>query len=384
MKIVVSGGGSGGHIFPILATLEELRKLDADLDVLYIGQAGSMESNVAAAQGLNFAAIHAGKLRRYADVSTLRALTDVRTISLNVRDVTRLVRGYRRSMSILRSFKPDVIFCKGGYVSLPVGLAAATLKIPYVVHESDLRAGLSNRTLAKWAANVAVGFPTKNYHDLPKSKLIYTGSPIRAEIFKISATKARNHFGLTNDKPVVLVTGGGLGSQSLNDVVTTALPKLLEKYQIIHVTGEKDIEHVRFRLRAFSDGELAGYHVFSFLREDMPLALVAADVVITRAGATALAELAALSKPSIVIPHPGLTDQAINAKTFARAGAVRNVPQVGLTPAILLRELQRITDSPREQQLLSKSISTFAKTDAALELAELIVETAGELHGTQE
>ncbi len=383
MRIVVSGGGSGGHILPILATLDELRKLDHDLDILYIGQAGSMESGVAAAHGLNFEAIRAGKLRRYSDVSKLRSITDVKTISLNVRDITRLVRGYRRSLSILRAFKPDVVFCKGGYVSLPVGLAAATLKIPYVVHESDLRAGLSNRTLAKWATKVAVGFPIKNYHDLPKDKLVYTGSPIRSELLTIAETKAKKHFGLTASKPVILVTGGGLGSQSLNDVVVTALPKLLEDYQILHITGEKDIEHVRFRLRAFSKQELQDYYVFSFLREDMPQALVAADVVITRAGATTLAELAVLGKPTIVIPHPSLTDQAINAKTFARSGAVRNIPQTGLSPAILLRELHRITDSPKEQELLSKSISEFAKADAAYELAELIIQTAGDLHGAQ-
>lgn len=380
----MSGGGSGGHIFPILATLEELRKLDPDLDVLYVGQAGSMESSVAAAHGLNFEAIKAGKLRRYSDVSKLRSITDVKTISLNVRDMTRLVRGYRRSMSIIRRFKPDVIFCKGGYVSLPVGLAAATLRVPYVVHESDLRAGLSNRTLAKWATKVAVGFPIKYYHDLPKSKLVYTGSPIRSELLSISEAKAKKHFTLRSIKPVVLVTGGGLGSQSLNDVVVTALPKLLDDYQILHITGEKDIEHVRFRLRAFSKQELADYHVFSFLREDMPLALVAADIVITRAGATTLAEVAALAKPTIVIPHPSLTDQAINAKTFARAGAVRNVPQTGLTPAVLLRELHRISDSVKEQELLTKAISDFAKTDAAKELAELIIETAGEIHAPEE
>lgn len=339
-----------------------------------------MESSVAAAHGLNFAAIRAGKLRRYADVSMLRTITDIKTISLNVRDVTRLARGLRRSLKILRDFKPDVVFAKGGYVSLPVGLAAAMLRIPYVVHESDLRAGLSNKTLAKWATKVAVGFPVKNYHDLPKNRLVYTGSPIRAELFSIKQDKARKHFGLDDAKPVVLVTGGGLGSQSLNDVVVTALPKLLEDYQIVHITGEKDIEHVRFRLRAFKKAELAGYHVFSFLREDMPQALVAADVVLTRAGATTLAELAALAKPTIVVPHPGLTDQAINAKTFARAGAVRNLPQASLTPALLLRELHRITDSAREQELLSKSIADFGKRDAAHKLAQLILDTAQEYH----
>lgn len=368
----------------MLATLDELRKLDPELDVLYVGQAGSMESSLAAANGLAFEAIPAGKLRRYSDVSMLKTLTDVKTISLNIRDVTRLARGIRRSLSILRNFKPDIIFAKGGFVSLPVGLAASLLKIPYVIHESDLRAGISNRTLAKWATKVAVGFPVKNYHDLPKEKLVYTGSPIRSELLMIDKKKAQKHFGLHADKPVIMVTGGGLGSQSLNDVVVTALPKLLEDYQIIHITGEKDIEHVRFRLRAFSREELQGYHVFSFLREDMPKALVAADVVITRAGATALAELAVLGKPALVVPHPGLTDQAINAKTFARAGAVRNLPQASLTPAVLLRELHRITDSTKEQELLAKSIAEFAKADAAKELAELIITIAQEHHGHQE
>jgi len=284
----------------------------------------------------------------------------------------------------LRHFKPDVVFCKGGYVSLPVGLAAATLRIPYIVHESDLRAGLSNRTLAKWATKVAVGFPVKNYHDLPKDKLVYTGSPIRSELLTITQAQAKKHFVLRGTKPVVLVTGGGLGSQSLNDVVVTALPKLLQDYQILHITGEKDIEHVRFSLRAFSKQELANYHVFSFLREDMPQALVAADIVVSRAGATTLAELAALAKPTLVIPHPSLTDQAINAITFARAGAVRNVPQSGLTPAVLLRELHRISDSPKEQGLLKKAIAGFAKTDAAYELAKLIIKTAGDIDGTKE
>lgn len=369
---------------PILATLDELRKLQPELEVLYVGQADGMEASVAAAAGLPFAAIKAGKLRRYSNVSKLKSLTDIKTWSLNARDMTRLARGVRRSLRIIRTFKPDVIFAKGGYVSLPVGLAAAVLRVPYVVHESDLRAGISNRTLAKWATKVATGFPIKNYHNLPKDKLVYTGSPIRAELFAIKPTAAKKHFGLTGAKPVLLVTGGGLGSQSLNDIVVTALPKLLEEYQVLHITGERDIEHVRFRIRAFTEAELKGYHVYSFLREDMPQALVAADIVLTRAGATTLAELAALGKPTIIVPHPGLTDQAINARTFARAGAVRNLPQEGLTPASLLRELQRISKSPKEQELLSKAISDFAQPDAAKRLAQLLLDVAGEPHATQE
>ncbi len=376
MRILVSGGGTAGHITPILATVDALKSHDKSVEVLYVGQKGSMESRIATGAGLQFAAISAGKLRRYADHSLLDKLRDLPTVALNARDLGRVVKGLAQSLKLLRQFDPDVVFIKGGYVGLPVGLAAAILRIPYVIHESDMRPGLTNRILSKRAAQIAVGFPAKLYKDWHASKLVYVGNPVRRELLGVHRLEGLAKFKLVADLPVILVFCGSQGSQVINKVVLASLAELTGRYQIIHVTGERNIEDVRFQVGRLELAYPQRYRAFSFLTDTMGAALAAADLVVGRGGATTLTELALLSKPAIIIPHSGLDDQVLSATTLSRAGAIKVIPQGRLTVASLVSQIDQVLGSEEVQQELGRAIAGFALADADRRLAGLIVVAA--------
>lgn len=375
MRIVVSGGGSAGHITPILATVDALKSLDKSVEILYVGSGGGMEQKIAKAAGLEFAAISAGKLRRYGDLSWLQRLGDVKSAALNLRDSGRLVKGYAQSFRLLKRFGPNVVFVKGGYVGLPVGLAAMTLRIPYLIHESDIRPGLTNRVLAKWAAKIAVGFPAEKYKSLPGEKVVHTGNMVRSQLLGAHRLTGLREFKLSDKLPVVLVTGGSQGARSINSAVIGALPELLSVAQVIHLAGERDIEKVRFEIGR-ADVDIGGYRLFSFLGDKMGLALAAADIVVARAGANTLAELALLGKPAIIVPHPSLEDQTLNASAMARVGAIKVLPQTRLNPRSLVASIKQILDSEDEQKYLREHIGHFAVPDADRKLAHLILATA--------
>lgn len=299
------------------------------------------------------------------------------SVALNIRDLGRFGVGITQSIKILRRFSPDVVFIKGGYVALPVGLAAGLLKIPYVVHESDVVPGLTNKTLSKRATTVATGFPVDKYHELPKDKLVFTGSPIRPEILKAHRLEGLAKFKLNPDLPVILVIGGSLGAKRVNEAIVDALKGLTEFCQVIHITGERDIERVRFEVKRLQLAQPERYQAHSFLMGELAMALAAADVVISRAGANSIAELAALKKPTILIPAGHLRDQETNAQVLARAGAVRVIPEPRLTPARIVSEVKLLTEDEAERARLSEHIADFAVDDAAERLAKLIL-TAGE------
>lgn len=328
------------------------------------------------AAGLEFAAISAGKLRRFQDSTLLERLRDLPTAALNARDLTRVVRGFGQSLKILRQFDPDIIFIKGGYVGLPVGLAARALNLPFVIHESDMRPGLTNRILAKYAAKVAVGFPAALYKGWQADKLVYTGNPVRREILTAHRLEGLAKFKLKSNLPVILVVCGSQGAQAVNAVLLDSLGELTERYQIIHVTGERNIEDVRFQAGRLKLAHPERYQVHSFLTDTMGQALAAADLVIGRGGANSFSELAALAKPALIIPHPGLDDQVLNATTLARAGAIKVVPQAKLTHRLLVQEVDHILGSEAEQTALSEAIAQFALINADRNLAQLILEVA--------
>jgi UDP-N-acetylglucosamine--N-acetylmuramyl-(pentapeptide) pyrophosphoryl-undecaprenol N-acetylglucosamine transferase len=337
-----------------------------------------MEAKIAAASGIDFAAISAGKFRRMHGTSKLSQVFDLSTLGLNARDSLRVARGIAGSLKILRQWKPDVIFVKGGFVGLPVGIAAHILRIPYVIHESDFTPGLTNRILSRWATKIAVGFPIKGYHDLPKDRLVYTGSPVRTELAKRHRLEGLATLKLSADLPVLLVTGGSQGAQAINDCLVEALSQLLEFTQVIHLTGEQDFERVRFEVKRLGKVKhLERYHPHAFLMEEMSAALAAADIVVARAGANTISELATLAKPTILIPnylHAG--HQEANAKVLSRAGAVSVLDERRLTPAGLVAAVRNLFGSETEQARLSKGIASFAKPDAANELAQLILSSA--------
>lgn len=336
-----------------------------------------MEAKIAHASGWQYAAVSAGKFRRLHKARWWQHFQDPYTLWLNIRDIFRLMKGLIQALGILRHFQPDVVFIKGGYVGLPVGLAAAILRVPYLVHESDLSPGLTNRILARWARSVAVGFPAEKYRGWYSEKLVYTGNPIRSDVAGAHRLEGLAHFKLSDKLPVIAVTGGSLGAASINDAVIEALPELLPNYQVIHISGERDIERVKFEFRRLNTQYPERYKVFAFLGEGMGRVLAAADLVISRAGANTLAELALLAKPAIVIPNNAMAGHQIdNAVSLSRSGAIRVIQEEKLTPAILIREIKTILSSEGEQKRLADAISKLAVPDASHRLAELILKTA--------
>jgi UDP-N-acetylglucosamine--N-acetylmuramyl-(pentapeptide) pyrophosphoryl-undecaprenol N-acetylglucosamine transferase len=234
--------------------------------------------------------------------------------------------------------------------------------------------GLTNRVLGKWAQRVATGFPTKSYQDFSAEKMIYVGNPVREELLKTHRFDGLVKFRLEQNLPVVLVTGGSQGAVAINDVVLDAASMLLDHCQIIHLTGEKDFERVKFEFSRLKLKSAGHYHPFGFLMGDMAKALAAADVVVARAGANTIAELAALGKPTVLIPNYLMAGHQVeNAKQLARVGAARVIDEPRLMPALLAGEIDRILESEAEQAALTAAIRAFARPDANQELAKLIL-----------
>jgi UDP-N-acetylglucosamine--N-acetylmuramyl-(pentapeptide) pyrophosphoryl-undecaprenol N-acetylglucosamine transferase len=376
MRVVVSGGGTAGHISPTLATSDALKQLDKDIELLYIGQADSMEARIVAASKLKFAAISAGKFRRYHSASAVGKLFNPKTIGPNLRDAGRAVAGVAGALKVLRSYKPDVVFLKGGYVCVPVGLAARILRIPYVIHESDVTPGMANKLLGRWADKIAVGFPAKSYREFEPSKLVYTGSPVRRDLTRVSREEALAKLELDPRLPVLMVTGGSSGAAQINDAIVQALPELLPVCQVIHVTGEREHERVRFELRRQGEPpHIERYHSYGFLMAEWVHAMVAADVVISRAGANTIAELATLGKPTVLIPNYQMAGHQVeNARVLSRAGAARVLDGSKLRTAVLVGEVRHLLEDQAEQGRLSSAIGEFAKPQAAVELAQVILD----------
>lgn len=336
-----------------------------------------MEARIVAASGITFAAIKAGKFRRdqRAGVSLLRKILDPATFALNARDMGRASSGIIASLRIIRAFKPDIIFLKGGFVCLPVGLAARMLRVPYVIHESDVSPGLANRILSRWAKRIAVGFPVKSYPGFDKARTVYVGNPVRSEILAAHRLEGLAAFDLTDRVPVILVTGGSQGAAEINDVVIKALPELLSRYQVIHQTGEGELARLTFELsRSERIKHFDRYHPVAFLMGDMALALAAADIIVGRAGVGTISDSAALRKPTVLIPNNQMAaHQVANARVLARLGAVRVIDSAKLTPARLVGELDRLMGDPDERAALAKAIGEFARPEAAADIARLIL-----------
>ena len=373
MRLVVSGGGTAGHISPVLAVLEELKKLDRDLEVLYIGSDGPLEERVLKAAGVEYMAISAGKFRRY-NRHWLEAAIDVKTNWDNARDFVRFNRGILQARRAIRQFKPDVVFVKGGYVGLPVGLVAAQQKLPLIIHESDIVFGLTNRYLSKRANKVAVGWPLEFYKGHDKSNMIFTGSPLRRTAITGNRRAALVHFRITEEKPIIFIMGGSRGAHSINLTIFENLGQLLNKYTLIHVTGESDIERARFVLSRQEKALHKYYRPYSFLHNDMGLGYAAADVIVSRAGANSLSEVAAWSKPAIVIPLSSSANnhQAQNAQALARMGALRILQQHELSGFKLMSEIDRLMVDKSSRKYLGETIHKFFAPDAAKKLAETI------------
>ena len=321
--------------------------------------------------------IVAGKLRRYHHLTVWQQLTWPSLVFSNLRDGFLVGVGVIQSIAKLVAWRPDVIFTKGGYLCLPVGVAARLLRIPLVIHDSDAHPGLTNRILSRWAQTIATGAPLEHYpYDIQRSH--YVGIPIDQRFQPVSAAEqreARRAYGVAQDKPLVAVTGGGLGATRINDAIVELLPKLLDDTSVVLVSGAGQFEELRDHVPANSES----FQLHSFVN-DMPVLLAAADVVIARAGATTILELAALRKPTILIPNAKLTGghQLKNAAVYEAADAVKivNEDEMERSTDVLLEAIRDVLAHPDKSLAMARRFHAFSKPDAAKDMAQLILKTA--------
>jgi UDP-N-acetylglucosamine--N-acetylmuramyl-(pentapeptide) pyrophosphoryl-undecaprenol N-acetylglucosamine transferase len=319
-SIVLTGGGSAGHVTPNIALLPRLQALH--LDIHYIGQQAAIERDLIAPLYIPYHAISAGKLRRYLDLK-------------NLTDIFRVGWGFLQAFAILRKLQPDVVFSKGGFVSCPVVWAAWLLRIPVVIHESDLTPGLANKLSAPFATRICYSFPETAAH-LSGEKAICTGIPIRDVLRSGNPDKGRKLCHFSDQKPVLLIIGGSLGAQAINEAVRAAFSTLQQDFNICHLCGAGHLDS------AFEN--ISGYAQFEYVFEELPHLFALADVVVSRAGATTLFELLALQKPNLLIPLPLTSsrgDQILNARSFELQGFSIVLPEEQLTPETLISEVHK-------------------------------------------
>ena len=318
--------------------------------------------------------ITAGKLRRYYHLTLLQHFLWPSLMFKNLGDGFLVFVGFVQSLLKLIIWRPDVVFTKGGYVCLPVGMAARVLKIPLVIHDSDAHPGLTNRILSRWATSIGTGAPLEYYH-YPKSKSKYVGIPINASFrpyTKAEQWDAKREWGINPDKPLIVVTGGGLGARRLNNTVVSVSKKLQKSASIILLSGVAQYDELKAKLP--KNNENFQLHAFT---SEMPQLLGAADIVITRAGATTILELVALAKPTILVPNAALTGghQIKNAAVYedAKAAIVLVEDDMIDTPKMLLDAVDELLNNPKETQAMARRFAAFAKPDAAKDMAKMIL-----------
>lgn len=352
-KIVLTGGGTAGHVTPNIALLGSLQ--EAGYEVHYIGSYEGIESKLIGELDIPYYGIATGKFRRYFDVK-------------NFTDPFRVIKGYREAVSLLKKIKPDVVFSKGGFVSVPVVLAAKKCKIPAVIHESDMTPGLANKICIPSAKKVCTNFPeTIGY--LPEGKAVLTGSPIRKELFSGDKTKGLAFCGFTKDKPVILIIGGSLGSVRVNEAVREILPELLKDFQVIHLCGKDKVD-------ASLEGT-KGYVQYEYIKKELSDLLDAADLIISRAGANAICEILALRKPNILIPLSAAAsrgDQILNAKSFQKQGFSKVIEEEELGDQALLGAVQEVY---AQRDTYRHAMEESPLNDAVGTIVQIIEEAAG-------
>lgn len=320
-KIVLTGGGTAGHVTPNIALLQHLK--DAGFEIYYMGSYDGIEKRLIADFDIPYQGISTGKFRRYLDPK-------------NFTDPFRVIKGYSEARKYLKQLKPDVVFSKGGFVSVPVVRAAASLKIPCIIHESDMTPGLANKLCIPAADKICCNFP-ETLQMLPKEKAVLTGSPIREELSSGNKLAGLDMCGFTANKPVIMVIGGSQGAASINQVVRTALPMLLEDFQIVHLCGKDKIDNLLLTEK--------GYKQFEYLKSELKDIFAMADLVISRAGANAICELLALNKPNILIPLPSAKsrgDQLLNARSFEAQGFSIVIDEDDLSEKLLVEKVQEL------------------------------------------
>ena len=350
-KIIMTGGGTAGHVTPNIALMPALK--EAGYEIEYIGSINGMEKGLIEAQNIPYHGISSGKLRRYFDWK-------------NFSDPFRVLKGYGQAIRLMKKLKPDVVFSKGGFVSVPVVLAARHCHIPAIIHESDITPGLANKIAIKGAKKVCCNFPeTMKY--LPPERAVLTGSPIRQELFKGNPQNALHLCNFPDhSKPVLLIIGGSLGSRIVNEAVRKILPELLKEFYVIHLCGKGNLDN--------SLTGLLGYAQFEYANEELTDMFALADIAISRAGANSICELLALHKPNILIPLSAAAsrgDQVLNANSFKKQGFSYVIEEENLTDQTLLTAVKEVY-SNKDKYI--KNMSESGQMDSISTIISLIKE----------
>lgn len=351
-KIVLTGGGSAGHVTPNIALLPALK--EAGFEITYMGSYDGIEKKLIGDFDIPYVGISTGKFRRYLDVK-------------NLTDPFRVIKGFSEARKYLKSNKPDVVFSKGGFVSVPVVRAAASLDIPCIIHESDMTPGLANKLCLSAAQKICCNFP-ETLKLLPADKAVLTGSPIRAELSQGNRLAGLNMCGFSANDPVIMVIGGSLGAANVNKAVRDALPKLLADFQVVHLCGKGKVDNLLLNTPR--------YKQFEYVKTELKDLFAMADIVISRAGANAICELLALKKPNILIPLPASSsrgDQILNARSFEAQGFSIVLNEEDLTPELLGDKVHELYFT---RQIYHDAMSRSGQMDSIHTIMNLIQEAA--------
>ncbi|MDO5407822.1 MAG: undecaprenyldiphospho-muramoylpentapeptide beta-N-acetylglucosaminyltransferase [Eubacteriales bacterium] len=351
-KIILTGGGTAGHVTPNLALLPTLQ--ERGYEIHYIGTYNGIERKLIEGAGIPYDGISSGKLRRYFDLK-------------NFTDPFRVLKGYGQALRLMKKYRPDVVFSKGGFVAVPVVLAAKHYKVPTIIHESDMTPGLANKICIPSAAKVCCNFPeTLSY--LPAEKAVLTGSPIRRELLEGDRLTGLQYTGLSAIKPVILVIGGSLGSVAVNKAVRSILPKLLDTYQVIHICGKGNLDESLIGRE--------GYVQYEYVDAPLRHLFAAADLIVSRAGANSICEILALRKPHILIPLSAAAsrgDQILNAHSFEKQGFSTVLEEENLTDETLL---QAVEHTYQNRQKFIDAMNQSTLSDAVGTVINLIADYA--------
>jgi len=363
MRIVLTGGGTGGHIIPLIVVAQKIKEKNSQVQFMFIGPNGPIERKLIEAQNIPAKHVLVGKMRRY---FSLYYLVDIFKIPL----------GVIQALWYLLFYMPDAIFSKGGYASFPVVVVGWLYRIPIFIHDSDANPGLANGMLAKLANRVAISYPQAEKY-FPAEQVVLTGNPLRLDIAQGDAQKAREMFSFTESKKTIFIWGGSQGARAINSKILDILPELLKRYQVIHQTGDNNFEEVERKA-----GELGikpgreGYIVLPFIQEELKNILALADLIISRSGSNSISEIAANGKPSIIIPlkNSANNHQRMNAYAIAKVGGCIVLEESNLGSHMLLEKINEIMGNTELQEKLKNNIKTFYHPDAAEKIADGILE----------
>lgn len=358
MKILLTGGGTGGHLIPLLSVVSEIRKRDGAAEFLFVGPKSDFNEDLKSA-GIEFREVKAGKIRRYFSWE-------------NFTDIFKVLIGTDEAFFHILRFKPDVIFSKGGFASFPAVLAASYLRIPILTHESDTVPGFANKLIGKFASKIFISFSeTRDY--FPDSKIIFSGNPIREDILQGDKARARKFFAFEDDLPVLMVFGGSQGAQRINEILKESLEEILQKFQVIHICGTKNFEEIKTKFSSLSIQNKNRYKVYPYLHDEMKDAFAISDFVISRAGANSLSEIVALRKPSLIIPLPSAANnhQYHNARYFADENLVLMLEEKDLDKNKFLEKIEELQNRKRE---ITDNLKKYNDSTGGRKPAEIIAE----------